>query len=521
MKNITLCLLFCCALAGMPAAQACSCIGESPVKDQLKQMDAVVVGTVVASEYVQLLPNKQTLELIARDSTQASRYMREIYVAKYTVLVEKIYKGMHIRDTVYIYSGRGGGDCGYKFKTEERYIIYGEKKSYFDGLFEHFVYPEGKNIYWTNICLRTTEYNENEIKELEKHARKNDIKVVAPPYSDTDRKNNAEKSKIHTIEIPEVQELMFVLFALTPTGQKDSVMINHQSGYYQRVMNYFKPYTQERIVELIDRKITTQYNQLRMDASNYQFDAQGKLKRSPTIHNLSWGKRDFLAQYVSELEKFALKSNFRQFYQNNSLFYDSLKTALAAQAPVERQWIWLESHFTQRYHQYHIIFSPLSQGRHSTNRVKEEVFIFVSGPTEGSGISYTLLQARDTRMLFTEIDHNYVNPVSDTYLRDINKAFKSRDKWAAGKYTGSYASAYALFNEYMTWSVFSLYALDNFSKTDYEIIKKRLEDFMIHYRGFVRFDAFNNQLIALYQSRGRPVLISDLYPEMLQWCEKQ
>ncbi|MBN8679064.1 MAG: DUF4932 domain-containing protein [Chitinophagales bacterium] len=521
MKNITLFLLLCVALAGNSAAQACSCIGESTVKGQLKQMDAVLVGTVIASEYVQLLPNKQTLELIARDSTQANRYMREIYVAKYTVLVEKIYKGKHIRDTVYIYSGRGGGDCGYRFKAEERYIIYGEKKNYFDGLFEQFVYPEGKNIYWTNICLRTTEYNESEIKELEKHARKNDIKVVAPPYSDIDRQKNAEKTKEHIIDIPEVQELMFVLFALTPTGQQDSVMINHQSAYYQRVMNYFKPFAQERIVELIDRKIATQYNQLRMDASNYQFDAQGKLKRSPTIHNLSWGNRDFLAQYVSELEKFALKSNFRQFYQNNSLFYDSLKTALAAQAPVERQWIWLESHFTQRYHKYHIIFSPLSLGKHSTNRVKEEVFIFVSGPTEGSGISYTLLQARDTRMLFTEIDHNYVNPVSDNYLRDIKKAFKDRDKWAAGKYTGSYASAYALFNEYMTWSVFSLYALDNFSKTDYEIIKKRLEDFMIHYRGFVRFDAFNDQLTALYKSNGRPALISDLYPEMLEWCKKQ
>ncbi|MBL7809877.1 MAG: hypothetical protein JNN28_18795, partial [Saprospiraceae bacterium] len=69
MKNITLLLLLCVALAGMPAAQACSCVGESTVKDQLKQMDAVLVGTVIASEYVQLLPNKQTLELIARDST--------------------------------------------------------------------------------------------------------------------------------------------------------------------------------------------------------------------------------------------------------------------------------------------------------------------------------------------------------------------------------------------------------------------------------------------------------------------
>jgi len=51
------------------------------------------------------------------------------------------------------------------------------------------------------------------------------------------------------------------------------------------------------------------------------------------------------------------------------------------------------------------------------------------------------------RRAFTEIDHNYVNPVSDNYIADIDEAMSNLGRWYKG---GSYGSPYAAFKEYMT-----------------------------------------------------------------------
>ena len=51
-----------------------------------------------------------------------------------------------------------------------------------------------------------------------------------------------------------------------------------------------------------------------------------------------------------------------------------------------------------------------------------------------------------SRMLFTEIDHNYVNPTTnfDEYIKDVVKAFSNIAKWNKGS---SYGRPALTFNE--------------------------------------------------------------------------
>lgn len=335
-------------------------------------------------------------------------------------------------------------------------------------------------------------------------------------------KNDSLRGKVnYSIEIPEVQELVFVILAITNHGLKDSVMINHNSNYYQKTLAYFGKFKSEKIVKKINKKAASIYNQLRMDASNYMFDNNSKLVKHNEYHNLSWGKKDYLQPYLTDLEEFCKKTQFRHFYTLHRSFYDSLIATLNIQAPINKQHIWLEKNFPKKYTNFRVVFSPLSYGKHSTNVQLRDVIIFVSSPTENSKLSKSLLEARDSRMLFTEIDHHYVNPVSDLHLTSINQAFNNRKTWASGKFSNSYKNQYAVFNEYMTWSVFILYAMDTYQSDDFLTTKNSIENFMEEYRGFVNFSAFNEKMIELYKNKGDKRLISDLFPEILSWCEKQ
>lgn len=145
------------------ASVACSCIGEQDVRSAKKQADGVFIGTVVRSERLPMHP---------RDDMPFFQQ----YMMRFTVLVERSFKGRTFRtnaptDSVIIYTGEGGGDCGFQFKIGERYIIYGVEN---DEVRKQWMADKPlfrRGIYWTNICMRTRPYEEEEVKTLEALSR--------------------------------------------------------------------------------------------------------------------------------------------------------------------------------------------------------------------------------------------------------------------------------------------------------------------------------------------------------------
>jgi hypothetical protein len=333
-------------------------------------------------------------------------------------------------------------------------------------------------------------------------------------------KNLPDTSKFtYSIEVPAVHELIFIIYALTDVGATDSVMIHHNSDYYKKVMNHFGSFREEKIVKSIDKKIRTSYNQIRMDAANYSINSNNEITKNCKYKNLSWGNKDYIKRYLSDLKTFCVKTGFFEFYKNNSTYYDSLKGLMQKQCAIEKQYLWLEKNFPIHHHSYRIIFSPLSKGKHATNVSLEDVVVFVSGPTQNSDLSETLLEARDSRMLFTEIDHNYVNPISDLHQKEIKKAFRNKHGWVRPDVSDDYVNEYAVFNEYMTWAVYLLYAKDTYSSSDFEVIRKNIEEFMVFQRGFLIFRWFTEQMLELYRRKEAERPISDLYWFILFYCK--
>lgn len=328
----------------------------------------------------------------------------------------------------------------------------------------------------------------------------------------------------YSFEVPEVQELVHIIIALTPGGVKDSNMVNHESPYYEEVMKHFGKFSNEEIVAEMDKQVKGSYSRVKMDACGFYFDA-ATIKKDKTYDRLNWGPKNYIGPYTKELEAFANKSGFREFYKAHKPYYDSLIVLLEKQVPIRKQWAWLEERFPSRYDNYRVTFSPLVRGSHSTNHFETPAFkqtvMFVAGPMENSTFSEQITEGLISRKVFTEIDHNYVNPVSDKYLDTINVAFGKRELWAKqGSSADGYSTPYLVFNEYMTWAVFTLYCLEHYNKSDFDVINERTSSFFIEERGFSNYKRFNEKLLALYKE-GKTGSIAALYPEILRWCMQQ
>lgn len=155
---------------------ACSCVGESTVKGGYENADIVATGQIISIETEWLPDSARIKEMVELGfpADSLDKRLTNYYFKKVLVKVDNIYKGNTTIDTLVIYTGMGGGDCGFRFKEGQSYVIYGDIKSYFGDFNKEQEFPKGQDIYWTNICSRTQEYNRKEIKELEKLKNKND-----------------------------------------------------------------------------------------------------------------------------------------------------------------------------------------------------------------------------------------------------------------------------------------------------------------------------------------------------------
>jgi hypothetical protein len=112
-------------------AIACSCGEPPPLKEEFNSSSAVFIGKIIKGETIKINGN------------YSSR--------KYTVEVSKVIKG-DIKDTVEIYTGIDGADCGYDFILGRIYIIYALNNG-------------DENKLSVHLCSRTKEQGEIEPEE--------------------------------------------------------------------------------------------------------------------------------------------------------------------------------------------------------------------------------------------------------------------------------------------------------------------------------------------------------------------
>ncbi len=323
-----------------------------------------------------------------------------------------------------------------------------------------------------------------------------------------------------SVEIPEVYELLHIVTALSEAEDQAPAFTNRQTPYYQDVISHFSKYQDHPAVSRIktaNEKLG--YSNVR-NLFIYGF-REDQIVAGGTCASDYINER-YGTLFLKELQDFAKASGFRQFYKEHGALYRQ-HAALVRAMPVQRMWNWLERQFPQHYDSYKIILSPLTGGSHNTfhyedtNNDFDEIVLFVSSPAILSMEKYPSGPVREglvSQMLFTEIDHNYVNPMSNRYIHLVTGAFKDLLKW---KDKPGYDRAALTFNEYMTWGTFLLYAHDAYDTDSFKQIEQATVDTM-NRRGFRLFGRFHKSLWELYEGREAGETVADLYPDILKWC---
>ncbi|GET46396.1 DUF4932 domain-containing protein [Capnocytophaga felis] len=349
----------------------------------------------------------------------------------------------------------------------------------------------------------------------------------------------AHKGK-NFVEIPEVSELVNILLVLHKDAEKDHNMFDTKTTYYQKVKKYFEPYRNHPALDIIHKNMQAPvfnsqqnvhifpipaykyYYALKMNACAYEFDNQNRIKHKGTVQQIGkyWNDFDPMKD-VAVFEDFARKSNFRKFYNDNKPYYNELLATFHRLSPVDKMQQWLDKKFGFGYDSYMIYFSPLNKGAQAATQFEKgdfkQTFMFICKTTEYEEHSPTLNELLSGWIVFTEIDHNYVNPLSDKNLQYINRVFSNRNKWAKGDVAQAYPDPYAVFNEYMTFGLYTLYAIDHYSQEDVMKFLPMYEPMMENVRGFIRFKDFNRALLERYQ-KNPDIDMNALFQYMMYWA---
>jgi hypothetical protein len=337
------------------------------------------------------------------------------------------------------------------------------------------------------------------------------------------------------IQVPEAFELANIIWTLSPSGLR-ATNLNKEGEYYQRVLTYFKPYLNHPIIQNLDFPADdyAKYYDFRENSICFSFK-NGKLVYEGTYYYVTGDDAKTFNSLFKKLlplvQDFADKSKFESFYEANKKFYSSEIIREEQRMPIKDMWSWLEKKFPNRkYNSYKVVFSPLIESTHSTQQFWTfrnshwfgETVMFVSGPSifDREDLSEKQKKGLLSGIVFTEIDHNYINPVSEKYSKQIDTIFSRREIWtSSGGDTKFYDNPMSVFNEYMTHAVFCLYVIENFDEPTAKFLINQREDLMVKVRHYIKFREFNQALINLYKE-SKNADVPSLLPLILQWCRQ-
>ena len=335
-------------------------------------------------------------------------------------------------------------------------------------------------------------------------------------------------------ETPMLYELVNVAYALCDTNIYANNYnlyyknIDTSKAYYKAVLAHFKPYKNHDFVAVLNKEWRESERSYMANLSLgthliWHNNQAKKVRNFP----LDLKMYDFFGTKQRLLQDFARQTNFEDFYKKHHDYYT--KNLRDAQRRLGANHIktWLEQEFPAKYDAYHIVMSPLALGCHFTQnfnyKTKKTAIMWVSD-AENFATKYTENQSNGiyTGVVFTEIDHNYVNPVSDKYRKTLDKIMggQHRTKWLKPDGDASlYTDGYAIFNEYMTHAAYLIYTCKMYAADDQKVLENSRIKMMEKHRKYVQFAAFYTHLKTLYDNKKASENLASLYPKIIEWVE--
>ncbi len=338
------------------------------------------------------------------------------------------------------------------------------------------------------------------------------------------------------IDIPPAYELINVAIAISTFGRKNPNFVYQKSDYYQRVLDWFDAYSEHPFVASLDSLLLSSsgyYASLKMNGNAFVFDSGGRLQRSPVFDRTGfrYQSSNTLLPFFEFMRSFAEESRFLEFFEQNRETYEAQISVYRDSIDIQGMQDWLQKHFpgTKSYDTYNIIFSPLVSYNQSTTWFESNGFSelqpHVNFPyRQDLGRVLPLSQSAEYiyrgTIVFTELNHGYINPEADKYGPRIGDAVSNRKVWVDSTQSERYYGGAAVFTEYMNWGLISLRIIDFVPDDEQEKLIVRIEQTMVRGRSFIRFKQFNRFLMDIYRKRGNGTTIADLYPQIIEWFEE-
>ena len=355
--------------------------------------------------------------------------------------------------------------------------------------------------------------------------------VPAAVFSDAYIAQNTGKINI---VIPEVYELVNVAIALTEHAREDRWLVIKETEYYARLMEYFADHLDHPFVLALNAQIEAsrfRYAPLKMNGYAFEYDADGEIQRSSIYDRTGFAssRDNALVPFLGEMRTFSRDTNFRAFYAQERITYEEQINFYRDVVNLDAMKEWLGSQFPEvdPYDTVKIVFSPLVGGSQSVTWFVQgdfgELQPHVNFPyhriEDVSPESEVLYRGN---IVFTELNHGYINPTAENYRAEVDAAITDLAFWAEQSTVDGYGSPMAMLNEYMNWGLVALYYLDHADEPNHEALLTRLDGFMDERgRGFLRFPEFAAFLVDAYEKRAEGETMADLYPAVIDWFARR
>lgn len=271
-----------------------------------------------------------------------------------------------------------------------------------------------------------------------------------------------------------------------------------------------------------------------MNAYSFEFGKDGRIVQSRVYDRTGFNGsiENELRPFLRQMQDFAQKSGFRAFYASQKPLYQSQIDYYRKSVGIDGMIAWLKTNFpgVSAYDTTNIIFSPLVGANQSVTWMESNGFKelqphinFPYRHPSDDAYSRAAVALRHGYIVFTELNHGFINPTADPYANRITKALDNRAYWVVpGPATDGYGSPLSVFNEMMNWGLIGLYLADKAPSAEFERLLAELDSVMgPEGRGFRQSPRFNRFLVELYRSRPAGTTIADLYPKIVEWFEAQ
>lgn len=320
------------------------------------------------------------------------------------------------------------------------------------------------------------------------------------------------------IELSESYELGNIILALTEYGRTDPYDVQKIPPYYDEIITYFEPVKDHPLLKKVNysRKDWKKFLGFRTDFYAFSFDEKGLLKRDFPFN--SFGPKE-VDENLELINDFVKKSNYRTFYKNHQSFYNTLIANYKEYYYINDTYTFLDKIAKRPANEtdkkYIIAISPLVGGQNCHRDINSS--LTVDFPNIGEDLILGNLKGNlarrilDNHTVFSEIDHGYVNPISDKYSKEITESFNLTNWDKKSGYPGINS-----FNEYMTWAVYDLFINEKFPEEKTDSLSAIYHKVNIR-RGFIAQNLFSEKLIELYKKEKN---LEKLYIPLLKWTKK-